>query len=117
MSKVMRELEEKIVGQFVDDALAAGFRLAVSLERGYDVEDMLMGSRDRAKIMEEAFAGDECHIFVQAAKGPTVEGGQVISKGWVFCVMGNNGYDVISDYSVSLESLLSKANKLADSYI
>lgn len=114
--KIRQKVEREIVGQFVRDALAAGYRLAVSLERGYDVDDMLLGSRDEAKIMAEAFAGDECHIFVQPAEGPTTEDGRVISEGYVYCVLGNDGWDVISDYSTNLESLLTDANALAETY-
>lgn len=110
-----RAIEQAIVARFVDDALAADKRLAVSLERGYDVEDMLLGSRDKAAILLEAFSGDEAHIFVQPAEGPTVEDGQVVSEGWVYIVLGNDGYDVISDYSVNIEPLLAGANKLAES--
>jgi hypothetical protein len=117
MSQTMiREVEQKIVRRFVKDALKAGYRLAVSLERGFDVEDMLLGSTDVEKIMNEAFAGDEAHIFVQPSDGPTVEDGQVVSTGWVFIVLGNDGYDVISDYTVNLESLLAGANQLAVQY-
>jgi hypothetical protein len=56
--KIRREVEEKIVGQFVKDALAAGHKLSVSLDKGYDLDEMLVASRDYDKIMEEAFAGD-----------------------------------------------------------
>jgi len=111
-----QEVERKIVGQFIRDALAAGYRLAVSLERGYDLDDMLIGSRDESKIMDEAFAGDECHIFVQPSDGPTVEDGFVVSDGWVYCVFGNDGWDVISDYSTNLEKLLAGANAISDQY-
>jgi len=114
--KMRQEVERKIVGQFVKDALAAGYRLAVSLERGYDIDDMLLGSGDYDKIMEAAFAGDECHIFLQPADGPTVEDGQVVSDGHVYCVFGNDGWDVISDYSTNLEPLLAGANKISDHY-
>jgi hypothetical protein len=119
MSVVMRrEVEEKIVGAFVDAALKAGKRLAVSLERGYDTDEMLIGSTDRAKIMEEAFAGDECHIFVQPGDGPTVKDGNIISQGWIYCVFGNDGWDVISDYTTNLDNgdLLTEANKISDHY-
>jgi hypothetical protein len=120
MSVVMRrEVEEKIVGAFVDSCLKAGYRLAVSLERGYDTNEMLLGSTDRAKIMEEAFAGDECHIFVQPPTGPTItKDGSVVSRGWVYCVFGNDGWDVICDYTTNLDKLklLDEANKLSDHY-
>jgi hypothetical protein len=112
----IRAMEKRIVKQFVTDALKAGFRLAVSLDRGYDVDDgMLNGSTNVAKIMDEAFAGDEAHIFVQPGKGPLVEEGSVVSIGWVYIVLGNDGYDVISDYTTNLEYLLAGANKLAES--
>lgn len=113
----IRTMEKKIVRQFVNDALAKGYRLAVSLERGYDVEEMLLGSTDVAKIMDEAFSGDEAHIFVQPGDGELITGdGQVVSEGWVFIVLGNGGWDVISDYTVNLEPLLVRANKIADHY-
>ena len=114
--KQRQKVERSIINRFVKDALAAGYRLGVSLERGYDTEEMLLGSRDRLKIVEEAMAGDEAHIFVQPADGPTVESGVVVSEGWVYVVLGNDGWDVISDYSTRIELLLSGANKLADKY-
>lgn len=117
MSVQMRqEVERKIVGRFVKDALAKRYRLAVSLERGYDTDTMLLGSTDKAKIMEEAFAGDECHIFVQPTEGPTIKDGAVVSIGWVYCVFGNGGWDVISDYTTNLEELLAGANAISDQY-
>jgi hypothetical protein len=116
--KTRQAIEKAIAKRFVEDALAAGKRLAVSLERGYDVgDDMLNGSTDQAKILEEMFAGDDCHVFVQAADGPIVDNGAVVSEGWVYFVLGNDGYDVISDYMLSetLEAqVLKGADELAD---
>jgi hypothetical protein len=116
--RIKQELERKIVGQFVTDALAAGYRLAVSLERGYDTEDMLLGSTDYEKIMAEAFAGDDAHIFVQSPDGPTVEHGQVVSEGWVYIVLGNDGWDVLSDFTYNLEEmgLLKNALEISNQY-
>lgn len=114
--KMRQKVEREIIGQFVKDALAAGHRLAVSLERGYDLDEMLLGSTDFEKIMAEAFAGDECHIFVQPATGPTTENGRINAKGWVYCVFGNDGWDVISDYTVNLEPLMKGAEKISDEY-
>jgi hypothetical protein len=114
--KYRQRIERRIIWRFVSDALVAGKRLAVSLERGYDTEDMLLGSRDKKKIVEEAMAGDEAHIFVQPAEGELVVNGSVVSEGWVFVVLGNDGWDVISDYTTNLEELLSGANELARKY-
>lgn len=105
----IRKAETAIVGRFVDDALAAGYQISVSLERGYDIEDMLLASTDRKKIMEEAFAGDEAHLFIHEAGKPAIEAGRINSIGWVFIVLGNDGYDVICDYDTNLEQLLKGA--------
>lgn len=105
--KARRKLEMDILERTVDLLLGAGYRLGVSLERGFDHDDgMLLGSRDRAKIIEEAFAGDECHIFAQPADGPLVEDHQVVSDGWVYLVYGNDGWDTISDFTTNLEEVL-----------
>ncbi len=109
-------IERLVVSRFVKDALRAGHRLAVSYERGYDLDEMLIGSTNYRKIMEAAFAGDECHIFVQYKTGPTVTKGVVMSKGWVYFVFGNGGWDVISDYTVNLEKLLEGAEEVARKY-
>jgi hypothetical protein len=115
--KMRQEVERKIIRRFVKDALAAGYRLAVSLDRGYDTDEMLLGSRDVTAILEAATAGDDCHIFVQPGDGPTLdENGRVVSRGHVYLVFGNDGYDVISDYTTNLESLLAGANEVADRY-
>lgn len=113
---MQREVEQKIVRRFVRDAIKSGHRLSVSLERGYDIDEMLMGSTDVKAIMDAAFAGDEAHIFVHNGDGPLVENGSLVTKGWVYIVLGNDGPDVISDYTVNLESLLSGALKLAEKY-
>lgn len=104
---IRRKVEMDILERTVDALLAAGYRLGVSLERGFDHDaGMLLGSRDRAKIIEEAFAGDDCHIFAQPADGPLVEDDQVVSDGWVYLVYGNDGWDTISDYTTNLEGAL-----------
>lgn len=117
-AEMRRRVEREIVRRFVDDALAAGYRLAVSLERGFDLDEMLLGSTDPQRIMDEAFADDDCHLFVQPQQGPTTEEGAVVSLGWVYLVFGNDGWDVVCDYSANerIESLLSGAHAIAASY-
>lgn len=119
MSVAMRqEVERRIIRTFVQDALDAGYRLAVSLDRGWDVDEMLKGSRDIDAIIAEATAGDEAHIFIQPGVGDTIDrSGSVVSYGWVYLVFGNDGWDVICDYSANriTEQLLNRANALAES--
>jgi hypothetical protein len=110
--------ERRIVRQFVVEALSAGHSLSVSLENGYDTEDMLLSSKKIKDIMDEAFGGDECHIFVhEGIDDPkdAIIGGQLNSIGWVHLVFGNDGWDVIANYTTNLEELLAPANKLAES--
>jgi hypothetical protein len=116
--KLRIELERRIVRTIVTDAIAKGYRLAVSLERGYDVEDMLLGSVDINRIVNEATAGDESHLFIQPGTGDTVKDGSIISHGWVYFVFGNDGWDVVSDYTTNLDGLgiLDRANAIAEAY-
>ena len=114
--KMRQRVEHEIVERFIDDAIHAGYRLAVSLERGYDLEEMLIGSRDREKIIEASFSGDDAHVFVQSPKGPTVDNGRVVCDGWVYLVFGNDGWDVISDFTMNIESLLTGAFEISRQY-
>lgn len=121
--KMRMEVEKKIVGAFVNSALAAGYRLSVSMERGYDIDNMgdcgVLGTTDKESILREAFAGDDCHIFVHENKNDVVtKGGLLDSVGWVYCVYGNDGWDVISDYTTNLDSLglMAEAKKISKQY-
>jgi hypothetical protein len=116
MDKWTRELERKIVNKLVTALLSAGYRLSVSLERGFDHDEMLLGSVDKAAIVKEVFSGDDCHVFVHKADGPLVNDSRLIAKGWVFLVIGN-GCDIISDYTTNLESVIEPANLLAAKYV
>jgi hypothetical protein len=77
---------------------------------------MLLGSTDYDAIMKAAFEGDECHIFVSPLIGDIISDGRVNSDEYVYCVFGNDGWDVISDYSISLEDLLEDALAISDQY-
>ncbi len=119
MSVKMRiEVEKKIVRAFVTAAIKAGYRLSVSYERGYDLEEMLLGSIDEKAIMVAAFAADDCHIFVHEATGEILVDNKVNEIGWVQCVFGNDGWDVISDYTTNLDGLglMVEAEKISNQY-
>lgn len=118
---MIREVEQKIVQAFMKSAIDAGYKLTVSLERGYDHDDdstCVLCSTDMEKLMEMAFAGDECHIFVHKSDMEPVVKGRLQSVGWIQCVMGNDGYDVISDYTTNLDELglMVEAQKISDNY-
>jgi hypothetical protein len=104
--KLRRELERRIVKQAVDDLLAAGFELFI--DHDGDDDEMPVLNSDEATL-DEIFACDEEHMYVR-------EKGVAGNFGWIYFVYGNDGWDVISDYTVNLEEHLKKVNALADQY-
>lgn len=105
--KTRFELEWKIVEMVVTDLLAAGYRLAFD----HDGEDKIytIAKCDLA-IMEELFACDEETLYVYSRKDGK------LNRSFVKFIYGNSGYDVVSDYGISLEEVLTPANKYADQY-
>jgi hypothetical protein len=114
--KMRQEVERKIVGALVRRLLKEKFRLTVSAERGYDIDELLLGSVDYKTIMDRAFDLDDCHIFVHAADGELVDDGRLVAEGWFYLVFGNDGYDVISDYTTGVEPYMTEANAISDKY-
>ncbi len=100
-------IERRIVKKTIDDLLAAGFELAV-----HDGEEWHERTTDRAKLIDAIMNTDEDRLFVYRADGPK---GRRDWFGWVFFVYGNDGWDVMSDYTVNLEDTLKPVNALADS--
>ncbi|MGJ4945157.1 hypothetical protein ACQR1W_31670 [Bradyrhizobium sp. HKCCYLS1011] len=93
--KIERQIAEKVV----DDALAAGYTIDV-----WDGEEFpLKKSSDREEILKAMFSTDEDKLYL------TKDG----KRGWVLLIYGN-GYHLISDYTMSLESVLMGAELLSD---
>lgn len=114
----IRLVEDKIVRHLVKRILKKGYRVAVSLDRGYDLDEMLLGSTNEDEIVKACFAGDDAHLFVQPETGPVTEPDEygdtgVVSVGWVYVVFGNGGWDVINDYTTSIEKLVEPSEKYA----
>lgn len=122
-------MERRIVRSAIRELRAQGYRFSPSSDRGYDVEDMLLGSRHEAMIMQRCFEADECHLFVVPAEGPVkvprdeelaTELGEdyddfvPVSIGHLYFVFGNDGWDVLADYTTNLEDLLPKTMALID---
>lgn len=112
--KMRQEVERKIVQAAIKQLLAAGF----SLDVNDGEETTLKHSTDAAAIVAAMFTTDEDYLFVNepgaGSPAAALKGGSRI--GWVRFIYGNDGYDVMSDYTVNLESQLTEANKLAESY-
>lgn len=92
-------LELAIVNQLFESATKAGYRLYEGEEVG------IVGPSQELK--ELLFDLDDAVVFVDdAATNAEV--------GWISLVFGNDGYDLISDYTVNLEEFLKDCDQLAN---
>lgn len=102
-------IERRIVKATVDAFLAAGF--ALQTDQGGGPLEPVIPTRDRQVILDALCETDDERLYVrQVFPGPNY-----ISNGWVYFVYGNDGWDVISDYTTNLEEVLKPVNALAES--
>jgi hypothetical protein len=96
-------VERSIVKEVIKAALAAGYLLTVNDGE----EDTLIASDKSSAIVSAMFTTDEDRLwFVDKTTRNKI--------GWVYFIYGNDGYDVINDYTTNLEEVLASANHLAD---
>lgn len=89
--KLRQNVERDIAKAVVSQLLTAGF--ALSLDNGGD-EYEIAHVTEADKVLKKMFATDCEHLYAE-------KDGKIY--GWVFFVYGNDGWDVINDYSVKLE--------------
>jgi hypothetical protein len=100
-----RWIERQIVKLTIDALLKAGYELRIERDStefcdSYRVVD---GSQES---LDEMFACDEERLYV---------GESAPYDGYVYFVYGNDGWDVMNDYTTNLERILAPIMKLADS--
>ena len=94
----MRYVEKLIAKQCIVDLLAAGCKITV-----FDGEETtLVDSTDAAAILSAMFTTDEDYLHTT---GPI---------GWVRFIYGNDGWDVINDYTTNLEPFLVRTMTLSE---
>lgn len=104
MSVKMRQMvEREIATALVDSALAAGYTVTVFNGE----EDVLKQSSSQTDILAAMFSTDDDRLFLWR------DGQQV---GWVLFIYGNDGPDVISDYTTNLEHIMAEANLVSAKY-
>ena len=101
--KYRQQVERTIVRAFIDEALKQGWTLN-AVDNGEDQTYF----PDADAAMEAAFACDEAHILFKHPEGSR--------SGWVFIVLGNEGWTVISDYTVNLDAVNEAITPLIDRY-
>ena len=108
MSVKMRQIVEKeIATAIVEALLAKGFRISVDYGDG---ESAVFSTK--ASVLEAMFLGDEDHLIVYQSLASN-------AYGWVYLVYGNDGWDVLSDYTTNLEKFIgdkSPVQKVIDKY-
>lgn len=103
--KMRQNVERKIARRLISDALKAGYSITVN-DGG---EDVLKCSKHLGQILAAMFSTDEDRLFMHREDNPKY-------YGWVHFVYGNDGWDVVNDYTINLEPIMYGAEKLADLY-
>lgn len=96
--------ERRILRAVIMDLRAAGF--ALSTEDQDTGETIDFAGQSVKKIMDEMTACDDGRLYATRADFQKTQ--------WVYFVYGNDGWDVISDYSVPLEPFLKRADAISD---
>jgi hypothetical protein len=86
-------LEKEIVGKLVDGFLSQGYKLGVNDGE----ETTIQNSNDRESLLSALFTTDTDYLLIYQNDK---------RAGWIFLVYGNDGYDVVNDYTVNLESII-----------
>lgn len=109
MSVKMRQyVERQIVTVAVREALKAGYYITVNDDEYGDGETVLMDSKDEAIILKAMFTTDGDTLFMRKHPLPGIDRDY---EEFMKFVYGNDGYDVLSDYTVNLESIMPEVNK------
>ena len=97
----MRQLVEKeIYTQVIDSLLEAGF--AIEVHNGEE-DPQLPACTNREVILQNMYLTDEDYLYAVTREGKNF--------GWVRFIYGNDGWDVINDYTVNLESVIGEGTK------
>ena len=101
-----QNVERRILRQVIADALSMGYLLSVDDGDGFTVRK----SADAAAVLAALMTTDEDYLHLDKFDPNGVR----TEHGWVRFVYGNDGWDVVCDYSVNIEPVLAGAEKLAD---
>ena len=98
-----QRMERAVISALVKAGLEAGYSIGV-----HNGEELVLNRSTSYKaVMAAIMSVDEEHIFFfNAETGKRV--------GWVFLVYGNDGWDVICDYTTNLEAIMKRPNKVSD---
>jgi len=98
--------EARIMRKVIEDGIAAGYVLSVHNGEDYTIRH----STDAVALFNELRTTDEDHLHFCKMN----DRGIPKDIGAVFFVYGNDPWEVINDYSTSLEDVIKSATQLAD---
>lgn len=107
MGVKMRQIVEKEIAYAVIDALLkAGYTIAVD-----NGEEETKHTTNKTTVRNAMFTTDEEYLYVR-------EAASMKSAGWVRFIYGNDGWDVINDYTTNLEPYIggTEVQKVIDKY-
>ncbi|HYA71778.1 MAG TPA: hypothetical protein VEF36_01340 [Roseiarcus sp.] len=96
-----QDIETLIMRRIIADAIAAGY--AISVHDGK--ETPIINSRDAEAIFAAMRTTAEDIVLFTLGGKPS---------GWVRLVYGNDGFDVVNDYTTNLDPVMAGADKLAE---
>lgn len=101
---IRKDVELRIIKRLLTDALSMGYNVSHYDGEGYTLER----STDLNALMKQLHATDEENLIIRSRSGQKI--------GSVFLVYGNDGHDVIADYTDTdpMAKILEGANNLAD---
>ena len=100
-AQTRQKLERRIARETVTAAIRAGYAVSVHDGEAYAIKR----STNASDIIAAMFSTDQDTLVIRDASGARL--------GMVWFVYGNDGFDVIADYSVSLEAFLTPVHEIA----
>ena len=112
MSVMMRRGVEAAITKLVIQLLIdQSYKLSV-----HDGDDEGKITNDKQSLFEDCMGLDEAHLYVYPPSAVKKKGADAKAIGWVYLVYGNDGYDLISDYTTNLDDALKAAFTFAESF-
>ena len=102
-----QRVEKEIATAIINAAIAKGYTFKV--DNGGD-DDEVISTTTLDETLKAMFATDEEHLYIVGPNGKNI--------GWVFFVYGNDGWDVVNDYTTNLDALgiMTEAETISDKY-
>lgn len=102
--KARQRVERTIARRVVLDALRLGYTLSVN--NGGD-DDEIPPTTEAKAVLAAMFATDDEYLKLH-------KDGRYV--GWVRFIYGNDGWDVVNDYTCNLDAVMAGADALAEKY-